>query len=643
MPGPQLLAFAWFETDNESLSGAMAGERLAASLRAGLDWGARSWQRGQAAFAVARPELRASRRPWKPALLPDGCLVAFNGALDNADELAAQLGLASADPAEVYGAAVARWGDGAEARAIGEYCAVLCDPAGGRIRLSRSPLRAPPLHYWRGPGLLVAASVPRVLIACGASPELDPERAAQSWYNIHSDESRGWYRGTERVPLGAVVQIADRQASTRNLYDPLALPDVVLPRDEDYAEMAAELLDRGVRAALRGARKPGATLSGGLDSPLVAASALRALPVSQTLATFTFRPLPGAGRVVPPGAIGDERPLVEAFAAMHPRIEPHFTDNAGGGFDTRWREIMRLTGIAPLGLTNMYVFHGVWEAARREGCDLLLLAEFGNRTVSAKGEWAFVEFLRRGRWIQLYRALRHHRADPRPLWRKFAALSLVPHLPDPAWRLLKRWRHPHELEAAGSMSPLTPRFVAEHGLDRRLGFNIGRFQPRNRRQAIAYDFANGDWEAAEIHQGFEQLYGIRQRDPMAYRPLAEFCMGLPAEQLVRDGEQRWLAKRLAAPVMPAAQRANRLNGQHDADWAERLVERREELAQELERIAGDPELGTMLRAGELAEALRAWDGRPTADSRVARPLDVLVPRAIMTARFVNLVSGRNAV
>ncbi|HEY6869884.1 MAG TPA: hypothetical protein VI199_09025, partial [Novosphingobium sp.] len=95
-------------------------------------------------------------RGWKPLLTSAGATVLFNGALDNAAQLAEELGLPRPTEwqrdrrfqARVYGEAVARWGDATDQRMIGHYCAVVDDPASGLTRLSRSPYYGPPLHYF---------------------------------------------------------------------------------------------------------------------------------------------------------------------------------------------------------------------------------------------------------------------------------------------------------------------------------------------------------------------------------------------------------------------------------------------------------------------------------------------------------------
>lgn len=585
-------------------------------------------------------------RGWGPGQLDSGAIISFHGYFDNGAALACELDADPGDIARLYGRAVERWGSDADRRVIGEYCAVIAYPQQRRVRLSRSPLRAPPLVYHCDEAGVVAASVPRALFAAGVEQRLNHRHVADSAWINYTAQEEAWFEKVNRVPLGCTVTIDPGGRTLDKFYDIRAIPNVRLPRDEDYLARAGELLDEGVRAALAGSRRPGVTLSGGLDSPQVAARVLGQLPPGQRLPSFTFRPEPGWDGIVARGMSGDEAPMVEGFAAMYPQLEPHFADNAGFGHDHRWPEMFNAMGGAPSGMCNMYVLHGVWDAARRQGCDRLLLAEWGNFTFSAKGEWGFVEYLLKGRWRQLYRALRDHPHDSRSLLRKFVALSLVPLLPDAAWPLMKRLVHRDEKLPLELISPLSPGYRTDSGAEERAratGFPYGRFQPRNRRQAQAQMFANADAEGAEIYQAFEQIYGVAQRDPMAYRPFVEFCMGLPVEMFMRDGEMRWLGKQMARGIMPEAQRANSLNGRWDADWHLRIGRRRAELRAELERISKHPTLGSMIDTERLIAALDDFPMQTSIDPQVWMQIEMAIPRALLTARFVNFVEGRNDV
>ncbi len=74
------------------------------------------------------------------------------------------------------------------------------------------------------------------------------------------------------------------------------------------------------------------------------------------------------------------------------------------------------------------------------------------------------------------------------------------------------------------------------------------------------------------------MYGVDMRSPTADVRLAEFCLALPEEQYFRDGMPRSLIRRAMAGRLPPAVLANRKRGLQAADWFERLVGARTQVA-----------------------------------------------------------------
>jgi asparagine synthase (glutamine-hydrolysing) len=639
-----MLAFAWPWHDAIDDNAARLAQRLGNSLCAGIggDFGSAH----VAGLNFAYRPLQSSRqsRGWRPATLPSGRVAAFHGYFDNSSAIAAELECAAHDPSQLYGLAIERWGDDADRRIIGEYCAVIADPAGRCVRLSRSPLRAPPLYYFHDGRLVAAASVPRALFAAGVDQKVNYDQIADSALFNRSDLEATWFEGVSTVPKGCSVTLErGRERQIREYYDLRSLPPARLPTDADYLARAGELLDEGVKACLAGFQRPGATLSGGLDSPQVAVRALAALPHGRKLPTFTFHPEAGFNGKVEPGKLGDERPFVEAFTALHPGLEPHFTANEGIAHDFRAAEFFHLMGAAPPGLANNYVFHGIFAEAAKQGCDVLLLAEWGNLTFSDTGVWAFPEYLMTGRWRQLWQALKNHAGRDRSLLWRFAALAVLPFLPESLWRVVRRVALPTQGKIIELVQPLRADYRASSGADRRLkaaGFEFERYQPRNRRHAVEMIFREED-SLSEIYQGFEQMYGIPQRDPTAYRPFVEFCFGLPTEMFMRDGVKRWFAKELAKGIMPEEQRTNRLDGRWDADWHLRIGRRRKDLLEELDRLAEEDQMAAMFDLPRLKATLEDWPEEAPTDPQAVLPRENAVMRALVAIRFINFVEGRN--
>ena len=639
-----MLAVAWPWTGPDLRQ--PLNQRLAASLCAGIGGHAGSAQLGGIHFAYRALRWSAAQaRNWKPARLPDGKLVAFHGYFDNAAAIAAELGAAQTDHATLYGLTVERWGDEADRKIIGEYCAIIATPSEHRLRLARSPLRAPPLCYHHGDLVTAAASVPRALFATGIDKKLNYDRVADSAVlNFTADEA-AWFEGLKRVPGGAVVELEQRQLPrVHRYYDLLKVPDAPPASDEDYVKRAGELLQEGVAACLNGFSRPGATLSGGLDSPQVAVRALAALPSSQNLPTFTFHPEPGFDGIVERWMFADDRPLVERFAAMHPRIEPHFTANQGYEHDFRWNEFFHLMAGAPSGICNMYVFHGLFDGAAKAGCDVLLVSDWGNDTFSNMGQWGYVEYLVTGRWRQLWLALARNKFDDRSFAWRFGARCIMPLLPHRLWQMVRNIVFPGRGRLVDKIQPLTAAYRSDSGADRRVresGVILERDEPRSRKHALKLLLARGDFEVDEGYQAFEQMYGIAQRDPTAYRPFVEFCASLPTRMFLRNGQTRWLARQMAKGIMPDEQRMNELHGRWDSDWHLRLSRRREDLLAEIGRLEEDKQLSEMLDLPRMRAALEDWPTQTETDRHKALAREMAVPRALLTARFVKFVEGRN--
>ena len=633
-----MLAIAWpRDSGNPTLA-----NRLAASLCAGIGGEAAAREIEGLHFAY-RP-LNASKaaiRAWRPSILPSGQIAILHGHFDNLSEIALELALDPCDAAMMYGSAVERWGDDADRRIIGEYCSVMIDPQRGMLRLSRSPLRAPPLYYSDDDRQYVVASVPRAIFAAGVAPVLNEARIADALLRNFADDEASAFQGISQVPTGSVVELeAGRSRTLRRWYDVLALPFLEVTDDESVIEKAGELLDEGIRACLTGFKSPGSTLSGGLDSPQVAVRALAAIPPNARLPTFTFHPESGFDGRAPRWMVGDERPYVEALAAMHERLEPHFVDNAGREHDYRSQEMFHLIG-DPTATYGTYVFHGLLSAASKAGCDVLLLADWGNLTFSDKGECGFVEYFLKGQWRQLWLALTRPPIHRGSLLRRFTSRCLSALLPNAQWRFLRRLLLRRDLLAEHAQ-PLAATYRSASGADERLkkaGEIADRYQPWNRRHSRRLLIGRGD--PAPFHQGLEQMYGVALRDPTAYRPFVEFCLGLPTRMFMRDGETRWLAKQMAKGLMPEKQRSNRLNGWWDADWHIRIGRRRRDWLAELEQMQSAPRLGQMFDVPRLKNALEDWPDRTETDPAKAFAAQLAVPTAILTARFINYVEGRN--
>ena len=594
-------------------------------------------------FFAELPSPRAkARRGWRASRSPGGLPVLLCGWIDNAAELADCIGVTLGNHAEIYGAAVERWGDNADSRVIGSYSAVICLDDGS-VRLSRSPWTSTSLFYYKNAGRLLACTIPRPLFAAGITKRLRHQAVDALLGMTLPDDTHSIFADVETVPHGTIVRIDRAGQRTLRWYDPLAVPTIRFRRDEDYLEAANSLLAEAAVKALAVRGKVGAMLSGGLDSSTVCDELLRQLPAGQRLTSFTFHPCPEWDGIVAAHNFGDDKPYVEAFAATHPSLDPVFIDNLGIAFDDRARQMFTACDAGYPGQVLGSVYHGVYDAAREHGCEWILGAGLGNMTFSTMAPWAYGEFLRNGKWRQLWQLAANRLNDPRPVWRRIAAHAVMPQLPATLRGRIRGIVHRHD-----QAQPFANPFLAAEGRLGHLRYNdneTGNIMTSDReesRQRYIVDKYAGAGIGGEVAQGVEQVFGIRLRDVTAYRPLIEFCFGLPTDQFVRNGETRWLARRMALGRMPDKQRTNRLYGRHNVDWHARLTPRLGDLRRQVEALAHHPDLGPLIDTDRLLVAIKNWPEHTPRNEIEAAKLRFFLPAVLYIARYVDQMTGRNA-
>lgn len=581
----------------------------------------------------------------------------LHGAIDNAAELARELGLppAGGSPGEspsvadrrfqarVYGEAVARWGDTADLRVIGHYCSVVDDPATGQTRLARSPYYAPPLHYFFTAQSVGAASTPRVLEPMGLERTLNRKRLAESLFFLHG-EDEGYLEGAHRVHYGCLVHLSPGHRRVVRYYDPMDLKPLPKASAEEHLREVDRLLTEGVGRIHASGRNPGLLLTGGLDSSNVASRLVPQLEPGRRLHTFTYVPQRDHGAADVPHCLIDEGPAVLAFAEAYPQLVPHIVENEGITFDHRLEDMFMAMGTGTVNTAIFFRYHGLFMAARDQGCDMLLSSDHGNFTFSADGEWAFSEYFRKGRLIQLWRAIKGYERHPGSLFWKFCSRSLVPMLPDALWRLAMRLRGGDPEAYNLRIGALREDVLDEYDLPERARKH-GTLYERNwyasRRQHLVDNFARGDVEGSDMLQGFEQLYEVSMRDATAYRPLIEYCVGLPTDMFLRDGTGRWLARELGKGRMPEAQRTMLGHGQHNTDWYVRYTPKLDEMRRAVEEIREDPLLDGLIDADVLQADLDRWPDSPTYEDEAMTAATMRLPRAIALARYVKFMNGSN--
>jgi asparagine synthase (glutamine-hydrolysing) len=275
----------------------------------------------------------------------------------------------------------------------------------------------------------------------------------------------------------------------------------------------------------------------------------------------------------------------------------------------------------------------------------MLYAGLGNQTFSNNGARGLVEYLRTGRWRQLRAALAARPFDPRPLWRRALSLSVLRALPRPLYDCIMALRHrrviPQFSTRAGA---LDPHWAGADAIARAFAAEDPHYNSAFAASAMderTFWQAGGDFDGGDVRQGLEQVHGIALRDICGYRPLVEFCLGLPTDQFLRDGQDRWLARRLAQGDVPPQIAQEKRYGFHLADYHARLVRDQARWLEQVERMEDDPDIAGLIDLPRARALLQNLPDRPSADPEEYEPVMLALPRIMAAARFVRWHKGSN--
>jgi asparagine synthase (glutamine-hydrolysing) len=282
-----------------SANGALDGVPLEAMRDAMRHRGpddAGAWRSGDGRMALGHRRLSivdlspAGRQPMAD---PTGRVqVVFNGEIYNFRELRAELAarghaFATGTDTEVLVQAYLAWGTACVERLNGMFAFALYDAAERRLFAARDRAGEKPLFYAHRGATFAFASELKALLADPAFPrEIDPEALEHFLAWGYVPGPRCILAGVSKLPAGhALTYELERDRLRVWRYWRLPVPALDGASDEELTDELERLLEDAVRRQLVADVPVGVLLSGGLDSSLVTALAVR---VSATpVRTFT--------------------------------------------------------------------------------------------------------------------------------------------------------------------------------------------------------------------------------------------------------------------------------------------------------------------------------------------------------------------
>ena len=459
--------------------------------------------------------LDLSARPVRPPHMQ------WDGRLDNRSDLALTLGLDHAlEAADVARAVFAARGIPGLERLVGDWSLVLWDDGQGGLHLARDYMGARPLYFCvEGRRVSWSSDLGELVLRCERRDALSDTFPA-AFMSLRPQPAVTPYEGVHAVPPGACVTFSpDGEIRTRSFWT-LATGDIRYARPERYDEELQALWRDAVGARLQADGTVWAELSGGLDSSSVVCMADRLIRAGSVRA----RALRLVSHATLQSPEGDERRFIAeverqvGVATELVGVEDHQSHTDP---ERAWVTPYALQGV---GLETV-------NRVRAGGGRIVLSGRLGDAIMGCQPDNSETVFddLRRGRLVG---ALSSMRAWSRATRKPFIEI---------ACRLLAPASSPPDTGANLLTSPLQTLL---HDLPR-IDDVAGVRRSKRALARLVLGYSRGGRLQIPLYPN-DVLYTY----PFSHRPLVEFVLAIPGDQLSAPGVTRALMRRAFAGLLP---------------------------------------------------------------------------------------------
>ena len=486
---------------------------------------------------------RESRTERQPVVSSDGCILAWDGRLDNREELIslmrAELKNDHSDSSIVIHA-YKRWGAAFLTWIIGDFALSLWDSTSRTLFLARDPVGARLLFFHGNADRLIWSSRLEPLLQLEEIKlEVDDDYVA-GFLSLRPKQQLTPYKNISAVPPANVLTAKNGTVRLQRFWNLEPAKEIRYATDSEYEEHFTHLFSEAVGTRLRVDGPVWADLSGGLDSSSIVCVADEIIKNAPTQSTS----IETVSAVFDESPSSDERRFIRHVEEKRGKAGHHFKESEYPllvNFDSEdFRTIPN-----PLELWTEY-HKGVRNDMRAQGARVLLCGIGGDELLTSSPD-PYPELA--DLLVQLKLSHLHQRlqawslALKEPYLQVFLRHSLIPSLPRRLQRFYK------SRQRAKDLSLFQPDFIKRFDLrDRLLGpKDIFGFQlPSSRGQAIAFLSVTD-----VISPGHLLAWGTLDISyPFTHRPLVEFLQAIPATQWIRPGETRSLMRRALQTYLP---------------------------------------------------------------------------------------------
>lgn len=484
---------------------------------------------------------RESRLEKQPLVSREGHILAWDGRLDNREEM---VSLLRQEPngdwtdVAIVMAAYRKLGIDFLPRLIGDFAISLWEPRGRTLLLARDAVGPRPLYYHANAERIIWSSeLMPLLDFAGIELEVNDEYIAGYLTSGPAPELTP-YKDIYAVHPGYTLSVQDGHLKAQRYWGLDPNLEIRYKTDGEYEEHFRHLFREAVRRRLRVDGPVWGSLSGGLDSSAIICMADEIIEAGEAQASR----LETVSYVYDEATRSDERKFIHCVEEKRGRVGCYLWDEDHPTLASFPDE----SRLSFPDFQDCFVdrLNAMCEAMRVDGARVLLTGHGGDEMLCSNPSPApeLGDMLVQRRLLHLHRSVKIWSTISRKpylalLWRD----GVVPLLPTKLQVIFK--------PVVKLPSWLDAQFVARMNLhERRLGTP----------DVFGFDLPSGCDQAAGFlsimrvisKASYRARGGIEVSHPYLHRPLVEFLQAIPFEQRVRPGETRSLMRRALKDLLP---------------------------------------------------------------------------------------------
>lgn len=507
-----------------------------------------------------------------------------------------------------------KWDHDSPKYIVGDFAFAIWDDKNKELFCARDPIGTRTLYYYHSENIFAFSTVMKPLFPVfNQAIELN-ERWITDFLALNGVvQETDWvetiYKDIYQLAPGHTLVLKDNEIEKKQYWDPIKdVKPLCLASDEEYNIAFKKVFSEAVNCRLRCSGNVGIMLSGGLDSGSVACLAADKLSEdNKNLKAFSAIPFEGYNDTLPYYAIADESEFINELSDKFDNLDLTYSRSEGKNSVTNIEEFVKMFEQPYKIIENLFWIDEILKKSSKDGCRVLLNGQYGNCTISYGQFFTHtLTLFREKRFRTLAREVRSFsRLNEASIFRvsKDVIKTIIPFKLRKTINGIANKKYDPFSNVVVNSDLIKKWDVEKRFQDKNFNQNVKKYHDLKSMKKLIVNIGAFAHIGA-IDTKLSLTHGVLRRDPTKDKRLIEFCLSLPSDQFVRNGNERYLIRRAMKGMLPDKIRLNSMSrGLQSADKIQRLKPKWKEIYSEFESCINDSNIAPYINIDKLKREL----------------------------------------